>query len=256
MSELQRLISKHQNPVGPSFLVLLAWLSQCDGTIDEKERKLLQETAGALLKKPEHVSAFFRITKKGNMEDLKLACENIRAFVLQEHRGPIFELAVAMAMADGVFSVGENHLIRFLADLLSRSEQEQDVSFRQVTGRPLPKPSDISSADWWEAKDAARKQNQGKAKQQRKKASQRSGPNAGSGSKKPPPKTWTSSERRDALNRLGVDAEATREEIKAAYKRLAKVHHPDRFHDLDEEIVNAATLSFRRIREAYELLMR
>ena len=46
-----------------SFLVLLAWLSQCDGNIDDNERTLLEEVAGTFLEKQQHVSAFFRILR-------------------------------------------------------------------------------------------------------------------------------------------------------------------------------------------------
>jgi hypothetical protein len=42
---------------------------------------------------------------------------------------------------------------------------------------------------------------------------------------------------------LGLPANATREEIKAAYYRLAKQHHPDRFGDAE---------TFKRITAAYE----
>lgn len=253
MSELQRLISKHQNPVGPSFLVMLAWLSQCDGDIDDSERVLLEEIAGSFLLKNEHVAAFFKIARNENIEDLTLASRNLRDTILPEHRGAIFELAIAMAMADGVFSVGENHVIRFLADVLVRSEREMNDSFQQVTGRPLPNPSDVSSAKWWNENEQRRKDARA-----RRGAGQRTRQKGGGKSKesyRPPPRSSQTSRRSEALKQLGLDESATAEEIKAAYRRLAKVHHPDRFNDLDEEIVRAATISFRRIREAYEILM-
>lgn len=259
MSELQQLISKHRNPVGPSFLVLLAWLSQCDGNIDDNERALLEEIAGTFLEKQQHVSAFFRIAQNDNVGDLTLASRNLREKLLPEHRGPIFELAIAMAMADGVFSVGENHVIRFLGDVLVRSEREMNASFQRVTGRSLPAPSDISSAKWWKENDERRKEANKRKRAREKTAKQRtqSGPRGRTGgAESPPPRAPGSVARSEALKKLGLNETATAEEIKAAYKRLAKVHHPDRFHDLDEEIVKAATISFRRIREAYEFLIR
>jgi hypothetical protein len=48
---------------------------------------------------------------------------------------------------------------------------------------------------------------------------------------------------------LGVDIDATTDEIKQAYRRLVKIYHPD--HNPSEE----ATAMFRRIQEAYENLM-
>jgi len=257
MSELQQLISEHRNPVGPSFLVLLAWLSQCDGNIDENERALLEEIAGSFLEKRQHVSAFFRIAQNDNVGDLTLACRQLREKVLPEYRGPIFELAIAMAMADGVFSVGENHVIRLLADVLARSEREMNDSFRKVTGRALPAPGDISSAKWWKENEQRRKRGGTKKKEGTGRQRAEGGPGEKTSDSVPPPSgRGASTARSEALKKLGLDETATTEEIKAAYKRLAKVHHPDRFHDLDEEIVRAATASFRRIREAYELLIR
>jgi DnaJ like chaperone protein len=233
---------------------MLAWLSQCDGDIDERERALLEEVAGSFLLKEEQVSAFFKIARNNNVGDLTLAGHNLRYKILPEHRGVVFELAIAMAMADGVFSVGENHVIRFLADVLLRSESEMDDSFQRVTGRPLPTPSDVSSAKWWNENEKRRKEaSSKKAKSQRTKS--QSGAKS-QGSYRPPPRRSQAPARLEALKQLGLDETANLEEIKAAYKRLARVHHPDRFHGLDEEIVKAATVSFQKIRGAYESLTR
>ncbi len=61
---------------------------------------------------------------------------------------------------------------------------------------------------------------------------------------------WTrymNSDRRDeALSVLGLKANASRDQVRIAYRRLAGRHHPDRGGDADH---------FRRVREAYELLM-
>lgn len=46
---------------------------------------------------------------------------------------------------------------------------------------------------------------------------------------------------------LGVSPTATQDEIKAAYRRLAMKHHPDRGGDVDE---------FQKIKAAYEQLMK
>ncbi|WP_405418779.1 hypothetical protein [Marinobacter flavimaris] len=40
------------------------------------------------------------------------------------------------------------------------------------------------------------------------------------------------------------------------YRRLAQIHHPDRFTALGEESVAAASQTFVRIREAYEYLVK
>ncbi|NRB74813.1 MAG: TerB family tellurite resistance protein [Verrucomicrobiales bacterium] len=246
MSSLDHLIAQHQNRVGPSFLVVLAWLAQCDGHIDESEKDLLRQVAESMGMRSQALNVIFQIAKKDHSYELIAACRNLRADVMPEHRKALFELTIAMAMADGVFSVGENHVLRLLAELLSQSGDALKASFRRVTGRALPEPSDVSSSLWWDEK-AKKDRDRAHEKRQRGRAQ-----SSQSGKPRSAP---ASSKRSDALSRLGLKEGATREEIKAAYKRLAKVHHPDQFHGLDEEIIEAASLSFRRIRQAYEYLV-
>ena len=54
---------------------------------------------------------------------------------------------------------------------------------------------------------------------------------------------------------LGVEAEATAQEIGAAYRRLASQHHPDRYHGASAEEESAAAARFIEITTAYEELM-
>ncbi len=51
---------------------------------------------------------------------------------------------------------------------------------------------------------------------------------------------------------LGVSPEVTNEEIKAAYKRMAKQYHPDRVVHLGEEYARLATDKFAQINAAYD----
>ena len=55
--------------------------------------------------------------------------------------------------------------------------------------------------------------------------------------------------KRDYYEILGVDKNATADEIKRAYRKLAKQHHPDVCHDKDE-----ATEKFKEVSEAYSVL--
>lgn len=51
---------------------------------------------------------------------------------------------------------------------------------------------------------------------------------------------------------LGVDSKATDDELKKAYRVLAKQHHPDRVAHLGEDVKKAAEIKFTKLNAAYE----
>lgn len=55
---------------------------------------------------------------------------------------------------------------------------------------------------------------------------------------------------------LGLDEEAGKQDIEAAFRRLVKVHHPDRFSGNGVEAAQAAERAFVLLRSAYERLVR
>ncbi len=59
-----------------------------------------------------------------------------------------------------------------------------------------------------------------------------------------------------AWNLFGLKPNATTEEIKKSYRRLAKEYHPDRYATMPEELRNKAKEKFQQISSAYELLMK
>nr|WP_232731554.1 TerB family tellurite resistance protein [Tenacibaculum sp. SZ-18] len=53
---------------------------------------------------------------------------------------------------------------------------------------------------------------------------------------------------------LEIEREASNDEIKKAYRRMAKKFHPDRLQDIGEEHMNTAKEKFQSIQKAYETL--
>jgi DnaJ like chaperone protein len=163
------------------------------------------------------------------MDALQLACE----FVGQHFRGPraylFINLAIGMALADGRLRPTENHVLRFLADLIGLSPDALRHAFSEVTGQPLPEPADPSRASFWQA-------------------------SRGQASGREHALSMGDLQTARAFAVLGLEERATPGEIKSAYRRLARVHHPDRFVQIGPEAVATATCTFQRIQNAYEHL--
>jgi DnaJ like chaperone protein len=58
----------------------------------------------------------------------------------------------------------------------------------------------------------------------------------------------------DPYTVLGVDHQASPQEIKSAYRKLANKYHPDKVYDLGEEFKALAEKRFKEISEAYRIL--
>jgi DnaJ like chaperone protein len=63
-----------------------------------------------------------------------------------------------------------------------------------------------------------------------------------------------SSEKSVYLNKLGLSGNPSQDEIKNAFRRLAKEYHPDKLAGVNETIKKIAEEKFREIREAYDYL--
>lgn len=53
---------------------------------------------------------------------------------------------------------------------------------------------------------------------------------------------------------LGVKSNASEDDIKKAYKRLANKFHPDKLHGLTDEEQQAAATQLQRVKAAYDVL--
>ena len=55
---------------------------------------------------------------------------------------------------------------------------------------------------------------------------------------------------------LGISPNATDDEVKSAYRRMAMKNHPDKVATLGPEVQKAAEEKFRQIQDAYEVIKR
>lgn len=58
----------------------------------------------------------------------------------------------------------------------------------------------------------------------------------------------------DAYKALGLEKSASDADIKTAYRRLAREHHPDKVAAMGEQYQQAAKEKFQKIQEAYEII--
>ena len=91
---------------------------------------------------------------------------------------------------------------------------------------------------------ARRQQEQARAEQARRERYQRA-------TNPPPPPDRTTR----ALAVLGLTPGASKTEVRKAYRRMAQLHHPDRFYSESEHQVALASARFQRIKNAYDYLM-
>ncbi len=194
------------------------------------------------------MSALIDIVLSGDIESLEAACRVLNEGLKPEFRRLFLEMAVKLAIVDGRLTISENHMLRFLADLVGESAASLDDIYQAFTGSTLPPPADLSSAHVWasrEAEAAGRQRNQSGKSAGSKQQDRRS---------QSAPRTGMS--RLKALAILGLEEEASPDEIRQAYRRLAKVHHPDRFEQLGKDAVRAANATFARVQQAYDYLKR
>ena len=59
---------------------------------------------------------------------------------------------------------------------------------------------------------------------------------------------------KSAYSVLEISPNATDDEVKSAYRRMAMKNHPDKVATLGPEVQKAAAEKFRKIQEAYETI--
>ena len=60
----------------------------------------------------------------------------------------------------------------------------------------------------------------------------------------------------DAYSTLEITSDASFDEVKKAFRKMAMKHHPDKYHHLGKESQEEAHLMFKRIKKAYEEIKR
>lgn len=152
--------------------------------------------------------------------------------------------ALEVALGGGTLPLAQNLALRTVVDALGFDSNELASLFFARTGTRLPCPWDPGDKAAWLAREA---------------------PNPPSASpwddSTRPPEADAPEEkgrivRIKAMAMLGLDEGASAAEIKRAFLRISQVHHPDHYASLGPEAAREADHAFRRIKDAYEFLMK
>jgi DnaJ-domain-containing protein 1 len=236
-------------------LAVLTWLASCDGSIAPGELELLRSVAAGVAG-GDVLPAVIDAVRPGHAEDLELASRYLRNHLDRAGKLLLARLLITMAAQDGYLTVAENHVLRYLSDLLGLSARRFAKLFLEVTHRPFPEPGDPGDPEWWRRREAGEEAHApadgwgdtggGAAR------TSAGGADAGAG----PDGTLDGGRitRAAALRMFGLDNGATPDVIHSAYRRLAKARHPDRFARLGPAAQATATIAFQRIQQAYEIL--
>jgi DnaJ-domain-containing protein 1 len=214
-------------------MLLLAWIVVCDDSPGEEKPAAFAQLATHLGLGPS-ITLLLNIAKGSCLRSLQLASEIIQLSILPQNKDATMDVCISLAAADHYLSISENLILRYVARLFGR-EYPLRSRYLAVTGTNLPAVGAPSSLDWWKAREGSTRRGHA------------------SRPETPPPGAinWG---RLRALLVLGLDEGATEDDIRAAYRRLSQVHHPDKFHNSGPEAVRAATETFKRIQTAFELL--
>jgi len=186
------------------------------------------------------------------VEDLSAALGLLR----RANQG-VKELAVwttlDVALAYGTLGLVQNRLSRLVAESLGLGPSFLQQAFLERTGQDLPDPWDPSDPEHWRRREEGPLSPWNDVWIEEPPA-----PQPKFHSPKPPKAAPDDPRiaRIKALALLGLDEDASTKDVKRAFHRISKVHHPDSFAGLGDEAMADAAGSFRRIRDAFEFLMR
>ena len=130
-----------------------------------------------------------------------------------------------------------------------KKQKQQEKKQQKEEARRAKTRAEQSSADQAKAEQARQEQAR-QERQRQEQARQEEARRRQQRSSPPPPDRTTR-----ALAVLGLTPGASKTDVRRAYRRMAQLHHPDRFYSESEHQVALASARFQRIKNAYDYLM-
>lgn len=188
---------------------------------------------------------FKYILDNPNPYSLKHICESInKQFDITSKSEIIMEL-LEVAYADDEVTLEEGELLAKIANMLNIKQDKyqrirkifkkkhKEGSYKHNTGNNQKKNNDYSKSSSNRSNESQNNNNESYHNTNKSNASH-------------------SSDLNDAYEILNVAGNASDEEIKKAYRALAKEYHPDRFSALGDEAIRQATETMKQINKAWD----
>ncbi|WP_157959047.1 J domain-containing protein [Salinicola endophyticus] len=157
-SAFESLLVKSPHQRESAELLLLCWVFANKHVPLDEDRRYLERLAARAHHRRD-LETLLAAARRQDLGDVQLAAE----VLTKEQTGPIIAFlrqAVVLATSDGALSLRNHHILRFLADLSGVSPDALRALYREVTGRTLAAPEDLSHRSHWqpvepEAEDTA-----------------------------------------------------------------------------------------------------
>lgn len=223
-----------------SILELLAEVMKADDKLMSCELDNVKATIRRYYKteekQKEALKQFQALLKNEERRKLSVICNSInKKFDFAAKSELIMEL-LAVLYADEQFSNNESDVIQSIVNCL-KINKDQFKRIKTIFKKKM--------------KDGEYYHNENENK---KKSNDSSSSNSDSNSDNSRRSNPISSKERDAYEILGVDRDASDEEVKKAYRAMAIQYHPDKVYSLGDEAVRQATESMKILNEAWEVV--
>lgn len=200
------------------LLILFAAIMKADGRIMRTEL-LYVSNALKKLYPPTQVPALIDELKEILHQNLSIeeACDEIAMQYSLQSRISILYMLVGLAQADGTVDSQERYLLYQIAARFNINATYVDAFLRGNSSYSYNSSSSYNSQNGYY-----------------------------------PPRG--SQNLSDPYKVLGIEPTATNAQVKAAYRKLVNIWHPDRFQNKSEAEINQATEKFKEIQAAYEVI--
>ena len=213
-----------QDDINMALIVLIAAVIKADGSVKRSEldyvKRFLLANYGEERGK-QYLVMLRDLVKPERVIDTTAICNQIKQNTDYTTRYHMVDFLFGLAVADNTYSPAENSVMREIANGLGINARDYVSMYTRHIGSRFGGGSSNSYSSG----------------------------SGYSGSSRSSSNTYS---RRNPYKVLGLEASATDEEVKKAYRRLAMKYHPDKVEGMGEEVKKNAEAQFREINEAYE----